>query len=103
MVDTVGAPSSQEKNAEIPAAIYDEIASWRRIFGLRKPGVDGKDLLRNAARDVWRVLEVDRTVHPDSHASARQEAIDALYEMAKHAGIGDDDAQRIFSESFVEQ
>jgi hypothetical protein len=94
---------SNSPRAEISAAIYDEIASWRRIFGMRKPDVDAKDLLRNAARDLWRALEVDSTVHPESHETTRQEAIDALYEIAKFAGIGDDDAQKIFSESFAER
>src|SRR5262245_3745925 len=102
MVDTIGAHSSQAKDAEISAAISDEIASWRRIFGLRQPNVDAKVLLRNAARDLFATLEVDRTVHPDSHEITRQEAIDALYGMAKLAGIGDDDAQKIFSESFTQ-
>jgi len=100
MVDTIAAPSSQSKNAEISAAISDEIASWRRIFGQRQPNVDAKVLLRNAARDLFATLKVDRTVHPDSHEITRQEAIDALYGMAKLANISDDDAQKIFSESF---
>jgi hypothetical protein len=103
MVDTLGAPSSQAKDVEISAAVYEEIASWQRIFAMRKPDVDAKDLLRNAARDLWRALEVDRTVHPESHENTRQETIDALYEMANLAGISDDDAQRIFSDSFAEQ
>jgi hypothetical protein len=59
--------------------------------------------LRNAARDLWRALEVDRTVHPESHENTRQESIDALYEMAKFAGIGDDDAQGILVSCFKEQ
>jgi len=101
MVDTIGAASSQAKDTEISAAISDEIASWRRVFGQCKPEVDAKVLLRNAARDLWRTLEVDRTFHPESHETTRLEAVDALYEMAKHAGIGDDDAQKIFSESFA--
>jgi hypothetical protein len=103
MVDTPDLPSLQAENAEIPAAIYEEIASWRRIFSQRQPSVDAKDLLRNAVRELWRVLEIDRTVHPRWHENTRQETIDALYEMAKLADISDDDAQKIFSESFAAQ
>lgn len=103
MLDSTDAASSQAKDAEISAAVDEEIASWRRVLGQRKPEVDARVLLRNASRDLWRALEVDRTVHPDSHETTRQEAIDALYEMANLAGISDDDAQRIFSESFAEQ
>jgi RecA-family ATPase len=91
------------QSVEIPVAIGEEIASWRRIIGGRKPAVDAKKLLHNAARDLWKTLEVDRTVHPESHAIARQEAIDALHELAQVSGIGDGDAQAIFAESFREQ
>jgi RecA-family ATPase len=91
------------QSVEIPAAVGDEIASWRRIIGGRKPGVDAKDLLRNAARDLWTTLQVDRTVHPDSHAVVRQETIDALQEMAQLASIDNDDAQAIFTDCFREQ
>jgi hypothetical protein len=103
MLDSTDAASSQAKDAEISAAVDEEIASWRRVFGQRKPEVDARVLLRNASRDLWGALEVDRTVHPDSHETTRQEAIDALYEMANLAGISDDDAQRIFAEYFAEQ
>jgi hypothetical protein len=102
MVDTPDTPSSQAKNVEISLAIYDQIASWRRVFAQRAPHVDAKGLLRNAARELRTALEVDRTVHPDSHKITRQEAVDALYGMANLAGISDDDAQKIFSESFTE-
>jgi hypothetical protein len=91
------------ESIEIPAAIGEEIASWRRIFGARKPGVDAKDLLRNAARELWTTLEVNRTVYPDSHEITRQEAIDALYEFAKLGGVSDDGAQEIFAQCFREQ
>jgi len=88
---------------EIPSAIADEIASWRRVIGGRKPGVDAKDLLRNAVRELWSVLQIDRTVHPESTVIAQQEAIDALQECAQAAGISDDDAQVIFAECFKTQ
>ena len=91
------------QSIEIPAAIGEEIASWRRIFGARKPGVDAKGLLQNAARELWTTLEVNRTVYPDSHEITRQEAVDALYDLAKLGGISDDGAQEIFAQCFREQ
>ena len=91
------------QSIEIPVAIGDEIASWRRIIVGRKPGVDPRALLQNAAREMWTTLQVDKTVHPETHAVARQEAIDALQEMAELAGIGNDDAQSIFTDYFREQ
>lgn len=45
----------------------------------------------------------DRTVHPESNAAARQEAVDALGTMAEGAGVGPDDAQFILAESFKQQ
>ena len=63
---------------EISVAVDAEIASWRRVFGARKPGVDARELLRNATRELWSVLKIDGTVHPESEQAARQEAIDAL-------------------------
>jgi hypothetical protein len=88
---------------EIPAAVADEIASWRRIIGGRKNGVDARNLLRNAASELWITLQIDRTVHPDAHTVVRQEVIDALQEMAEAADIGPDDAQTIFAEAFKPQ
>jgi AAA domain len=87
-------------DAEISAPVADEIASWRRVFAARRNGVDARDLLRRAAAELWQVLEIDKTAHPESHGVARQDAIDALQEMAESSGIGPDDAQLIFAESF---
>ena len=84
---------------EISAAVAESIASWRRIFAGRN-GADARDLLRKAAADLWETLEIDRTVHPDSHTVARQETVDALQGMAEVGGIEPDDAQLIFAESF---
>jgi RecA-family ATPase len=89
--------------AEISTAVADELASWRRIFAARKEGVDPRALLRNAAGDLWKILQIDATVHPDSNGVARQEVVDALQIMAEGAAIAPDDAQRIFSESFRAQ
>jgi AAA domain len=91
------------QSIEIPVAVGEEIASWRRIIGGRKPGVDPRGLLRNATQDLWATLEVNRTVHPESHAVVRQETIDALQEMAELAGISAGEAQSIFTDCFREQ
>ena len=90
---------SATDDVEISTAVADAIASWRRVFAGRN-GASAHDLLRKAAADLWESLEIDRTVHPDSHIVARQETIDALQEMAELGGIGPDDAQLIFAESF---
>src|SRR5262249_167009 len=54
MVDTIGAASSQARDAEISAAISDESASWRRVFGQRKPDVDAESL---TAKRIERCME----------------------------------------------
>jgi hypothetical protein len=86
-------------DVEIPVAVADAIASWQRIFAGRK-GANPRDLLRTAAADLWKTLEVDRTVHPVSYTVARQEVCDALQAMAEAAGIGPDDAMSIFASAF---
>ena len=85
---------------EISVPVADCIASWRRVFVGRKNGVDVRDLLRRAAGELWQMLEIDRTAHPESHIIARQDAVDALQELAESSGIGTDDAQFILEESF---
>jgi AAA domain-containing protein len=84
-------------------ALADQIASWRRIVNGRSPSVDAQVLLRNAAQELWTTLDIDRTVHPDAVVSSRQEAIDALQDMAQISGIDADDAQAIFAECFKKQ
>lgn len=88
---------SDDYSISVPVA--DAIASWRRVFAKRK-GANARDLLRNAAGELFATLQVDRTVHPESHAVARQEAVDALCDLAELAGIEPDDAQFILSEAF---
>ena len=58
--------------AEISAAVTDEIASWKRVFANRANGVDARALLRNAARELWSVLAIDATVHPEMKGVAHQ-------------------------------
>jgi len=90
---------SATDDVEISTAVADAIASWRRVFAGRN-GASAHDLLRKAAADLWETLEIDRTVHPDSHTVARQETVDALQGMAEVGGIGPDDAQLIFAAAF---
>src|SRR5262249_50354865 len=85
---------------EIPVALADDIASWRRIMGGRKPNVDPCDLLRRASKDLWQTLNVNRTLYPETESVAKQAAVDALHELALVGGVGDDNAQAIFKESF---
>jgi putative DNA primase/helicase len=84
---------------EIVGPLAESIASWHRVFCGRN-GADPRDLLRKAAADLWQTLEIDRTVHPETCLIKRQAVVDALQEMADGAGIGPDDAQLIFAQSF---
>src|SRR5262249_6738283 len=93
------AMSAGSNDIEIPCAIADEIASWRRVF-TQMNGADPRDLSRKASADIWQVLEVNRTVHPETNIAARQEAVDALANMAEIGGIASDDAQLIFAACF---
>jgi hypothetical protein len=66
---------------EIPVALGDEIASWRRVFSsfsAHQPHGNARPLLRNAAKELWTALQVSRTVHPDLNDIAQQEVVDAL-------------------------
>ncbi len=87
---------------EISVAVAESIASWRRIIDACDPS-NVRLILRNAAADLWQMLEVDRTVHPESHTIARQDVVDALQQMAEISGIEPDDAQAIFAASFKTQ
>ena len=80
---------------ELPCIVADTAASWRRIFANRN-GADPRDLLQKASADLWETIEINRTVHPESHVVARQETVDALQEMAESSVITQDDDQLIF-------
>jgi putative DNA primase/helicase len=90
--------SSTEPNSpagpELPTAIADEIASWRRVFGTARRE-NGRDLLRRAAADLWQALAINKTMYPDNAAPAQQAAVDALHDFAVLMGVGEDDAQLI--------
>jgi hypothetical protein len=84
-------------------ALADQIASWRRVVTGGSPSIDARVMLRNAAQEMCTALRVDRTVHPESEIVSRQEAIDALQDMARISGTDDEDAQAIFAECFKKQ
>ena len=90
-------PQILQSEIELPVAIVDTIASWRRVFAGRN-GADPRDLLRRASGDFWDALKVSGTVYPDSYAVARQEMVDVLQSLAEGAGIRPDDAQAILAE-----
>lgn len=56
---------------ELPFAIAETITSWRRIF-VGQDGADPRSLLRHAAADLWKTIEINQMVHPESHGAARQ-------------------------------
>jgi hypothetical protein len=92
-------PPNNSSDVEISVPVADAIASWQRVFAGRN-GADPRILLRNACVELRQTLEIDRTVHPESHAVARQVVVDALQNEAELAGIGPDDAQLVFAEAF---
>ena len=86
-------------DVEISIAVAEEIDSWRRVFAARKDNANARDLLRKAATDLWQILDIDNTVHPELNGAARQEVVDASQDMADSAAIAPDDAQLIFTEA----
>lgn len=83
---------------EIPSALADSIASYRRIFGQRN-GADGRQLLRQMASDLTQTLRVNKSVYPASDGVARVAVMDALNDCANLGGVPPADAQNIFSEA----
>jgi AAA domain len=86
--------------AEISWPVHEALGSWRRVFGARRADVPAQPLLREAAAELWQILNIDRTVHPDAHPVTRQVVVDALAAMAEATGIATDDAQLILAENF---
>jgi hypothetical protein len=86
-------------DVEIPTAVSDSVASWQHIFAARADHVDAHDLLRNAAAELFPILDINRTAYPESDAVARQFTVDALQQMAESAGIEPDNAQQIFADA----
>lgn len=65
-------------------------------------GCRSAPIVRRACGELWQILAIDATVHPESNGIARQDVIDALHDMAASAAIPPDDMQLIFSECFKE-
>jgi len=82
---------------ELPEPVAAWRESWARVF-VHAKDADCRDILRKAAADGWRVLAINKTVYPDSHAVAHQAVVDALARWANIAGIADDDTQAIIVE-----
>jgi hypothetical protein len=81
---------------ELPDAVAAWRESWARVF-VHAKDADCRDILRKAAAEGWRVLAINKSVYPDSHAVAHQAVVDALARWANIAGIADDDAQAIIA------
>jgi hypothetical protein len=81
---------------ELPPAVADSIASWRRILAKARTE-NVSDLLRNAASDLFRTRKVGKTVWPGSDGIVNQAITDALADMAEAAGIDADTARLIFA------
>ena len=81
---------------ELPEAVADSIASWRRVFSTATTD-DTAGLLHNAARDLFRTGKVGKTLWPEAHGVVTQAIADALADMAVIAEIDDDAAQLIYA------
>ena len=93
-----GAGMSDDVIDEIPSAIDDEIASWRRIMHLAR-GEDSRAQFRRAALALFSMLHVVGTEEPKSLGASRRAVVDILQEFADFAQIGADDAALIMSEA----
>ena len=82
---------------ELPAAVADNIASWRRTVSKARPEMQ-RDILRNAAADLSRTRRVCGADRPDLDAVMNQIIVDSLAEMADGAQIDPDDALALIAE-----
>lgn len=86
---------------EIPAAVVDEIASWRRIMHAT-PAQDARERLRLAAADLFKVLLVVKAENNEAtHALAYQAVLDAMQGLADFHHLDPDDALWIMSEALA--
>ena len=90
-----GAPVP-DKSSEIPIAVAENIASWRRVIS-KAPAENQPQILLNAAADLFRTREINRTFYPRTDAIVCQTVADALADLAESVGIPPDDAQMIFA------
>ncbi|MGP0083605.1 MAG: AAA family ATPase [Steroidobacteraceae bacterium] len=96
--DGVFGASPDDDLPELPAAVTDSIASWRRTIANAQPE-HLRDILRNAAADLYRTRKVSKTVYPDVDGAVHQAIVDGLDGMADAADISPDDAQQIFADA----
>lgn len=89
-----------EIDQEIPTALAESIASWRRMPWQRN-GADHRQLLRRAAGDLKRSLAVNKNVYPASHGVAHVAVMDALADFAILGEIPIDDGQGIIAAAFA--
>jgi hypothetical protein len=82
---------------DLPAAVVAWGNKWGPAF-VHAEGSGCRDLLRRAAADGWRVLEINRTVLPSTDGLAHQAVVDRLHDWGVIAGLGDDDVQSIIVE-----
>jgi putative DNA primase/helicase len=86
------------KTGELPVVVADNIASWRRTIA-KAAVADVREVLRNAAGELFTTEKIAKTVSPESTDLIHEAITTALADMAERAGISADDAQQIFSEA----
>ena len=89
-------PTVEMNGVQIPTPIADAIALWQLTMK-RRDGEDRCSIFRKAAVDLFEQLRVDATVHPQTHAAARQAVAAALAHLAQD--IPADEARRILEQA----
>jgi hypothetical protein len=89
--------SSTNNKSHILFLVSEAISSWGRAFAARAPGVDVCVLLRNGARELFKLLENNQSANPESNAAAEREVRDFLDKFANFANIKPDDARAILA------
>jgi len=99
-VDAVMRPAAphEDPREQISSAVDENISSWRRIVRKRDPVVDKRTMLREAKDDLFRTLEISKTVHPELYGLDKQAVADALHDISVELDIPADEAQAIFAE-----
>lgn len=94
---------TDNRNDEIPAAIAESIASWRRIMGGRAAHTSAREILQRATTDLSSAAVIGKTNHPASAGIVHQAVADALNDLAVVGGVDPDGAQRIIAEAWGKQ
>jgi putative DNA primase/helicase len=81
---------------EIPSALDEAIASWRRVLHITT-AENAPDQLKRAALELHRLLLIIKIEAPASHVTSHHAVVDALQELASFHNIDPDDAQMITS------